>query len=42
VAIERGEGGRKDVKYRTTDRFLQLFDLRDLGDLPEAEEIAFK
>lgn len=42
VAIERGEGGRKDVKYRTTERFLQLFDLRDLRDLPEAEEIAFK
>lgn len=41
IAIERGEG-RKDIKYRTTDRFLQLFDLQTLEDLPHAEEIAFK
>lgn len=41
VSIERGEG-RKDIKYRTTDRFLQLFDLQHLDDLPHAEEIAFK
>lgn len=41
IAIERGEG-RKDVKYRTTNRFLDLFDLRSLDDLPQAEEIAFK
>lgn len=41
VAIERGEG-RKDIKYRTTDRFLQLFDLQHLNELPQAEEIAFK
>jgi segregation and condensation protein B len=42
VAIERGEGGRNDVKYRTTRRFLELFNLEDLEDLPQAEAIAFK
>jgi len=34
---------RKTVTfYRTTDRFLQLFQLESLDDLPTAEEIDFR
>ena len=37
LCIERsGENPRKPV-YRTTDRFLELFELRSLADLPESE-----
>jgi segregation and condensation protein B len=36
VATEPGEGG--EVLYRTTARFLEVFRLRDLDDLPELGE----
>lgn len=42
IAIERGPGGRKDVTYRTTPRFLELFGLRNLDELPQADELNFK
>ena len=42
VSLERGEGGRKDVKYRTTPRFLALFGLGSLDDLPQPEDLARK
>ncbi len=42
IAIERGENRRKDVKYHTTPRFLQLFGLGHLDELPQAEELSFK
>jgi segregation and condensation protein B len=46
--VERGlieESGRADtagapILYRTTQRFLKLFGLRDIGDLPPLEEYA--
>ncbi|MBX3443584.1 MAG: SMC-Scp complex subunit ScpB [Planctomyces sp.] len=40
VAIERGPEG--EVRYRTTPRFLELFGLRSLNDLPRAEDVRFK
>lgn len=42
VAIERGEGGRKDVRYRTTPRFLTVFGLANLDELPQPEDLARK
>jgi segregation and condensation protein B len=42
IALERGDKGRKDVTYRTTPRFLQLFGLSDLDELPQADELSFK
>lgn len=41
VAVQRGSSS-KDVTYRTTPRFLQLFGLASLDDLPQAEELTFK
>ena len=42
VAIERGESGRTDVRYTTTPRFLRLFGLSRLDELPQAEDVDFK
>ena len=42
LAIERGENRRKDVTYHTTPRFLQLFGLGRIDELPQAEELSFK
>lgn len=42
ISIHRGEGGRKDVKYHTTSRFLSLFGLGSLDELPRAEDIDVK
>jgi segregation and condensation protein B len=46
IGIERGESSgqkkRRDVKYHTTKRFLDIFGLRDIKELPQAEEIEFK
>jgi len=45
VVLERGEGGvgaEKDVAYRTSPRFLQLFGLRRLEELPQIEDLDFK
>jgi len=42
IAITRGDNGPKDVTYHTTPRFLQLFGLGDLDDLPRADDISFK
>ena len=40
LRIERPEGKRRTPHYFTTDRFLQLFNLQSLEDLPRSEEIA--
>ncbi|MGQ0635099.1 MAG: SMC-Scp complex subunit ScpB [Planctomycetaceae bacterium] len=40
VAIERGPGGRKNVTYRTTARFLSVFGLGSLAELPSPEDLA--
>lgn len=39
LRIERAEPPRRCATYRTTERFLTLFNLRSLDDLPRGEEI---
>jgi len=39
LRIERPPGRRRPVHYYTTDRFLELFGLESLDDLPQAEEL---
>jgi segregation and condensation protein B len=39
LRIERLPGKRRTVQYFTTDRFLQLFGLQTLADLPQSEEL---
>jgi segregation and condensation protein B len=39
LRIERLPGKRPMVQYFTTDRFLQLFGLQTLADLPQSEEL---
>lgn len=41
ITVER-DAGSKEVSYRTTPRFLELFGLRRLEDLPEPEDFEFK
>lgn len=42
IALERDAGNPRQVRYRTTPRFLELFGLADLDELPQAEELSFK
>lgn len=42
LAIEREGGDARRVLYRTTDRFLALFGLRSLKDLPRPELVELK
>lgn len=42
VTLERGPGGRKDVKYATTPRFLAVFGLGGLDELPQPDDLARK
>jgi segregation and condensation protein B len=42
VSFERGPGGRKDLQYQTTPRFLSVFGLASLDDMPQAEDLAKK
>jgi segregation and condensation protein B len=42
IAFERGPGGRKDLHYHTTARFLSLFGLGAIDELPQAEDLARK
>ena len=39
LRIERPEGQPRTAQYHTTDRFLGLFGLEDLDDLPRSEEL---
>jgi segregation and condensation protein B len=39
LRIERPEGKRRPVTYHTTDRFLELFGLESLQDLPQTEDV---
>jgi len=39
LRIERPEAERSTAQYYTTDRFLRLFGLADLDDLPRSEEL---
>lgn len=42
VELQRTGTKRTDVSYATTDRFLRLFGLKTLGDLPVADVFSFK
>ncbi|MEO2014775.1 MAG: SMC-Scp complex subunit ScpB [Fuerstiella sp.] len=42
VELERTGSRRSDVTYRTGQRFLDLFGLNDLTDLPQADVFSFK
>ncbi|MFO0429334.1 MAG: SMC-Scp complex subunit ScpB [Planctomyces sp.] len=42
VEIQRTGTGRDDLVYVTTDRFLKLFGLKSLSDLPTADIFSFK
>lgn len=42
LAIERESGDARRVQYRTTERFLALFGLRSLKDLPRPELVELK
>ena len=39
LGVERQPGKGRTVLYRTTDRFLELFGLENLDDLPRSEEL---
>jgi segregation and condensation protein B len=39
VAVQRGEGEDREVRYVTTSRFLELFRLRGLEDLPQTQDL---
>lgn len=42
IAVERSEDRPKDVRYVTTERFLSLFGLGSLRDLPRPEDLLYK
>ncbi|MEX0585393.1 MAG: SMC-Scp complex subunit ScpB, partial [Pirellulales bacterium] len=42
IALERGDGGKDDINYRTTSRFLELFSIERLDDLPHPEDLMFR
>jgi segregation and condensation protein B len=39
AAVQRGEADQREALYRTTPRFLSLFGLRSLDDLPRTQEL---
>ncbi len=39
VVAHRGEAGQREVAYGTTQRFLELFELRSLDDLPQTQDL---
>jgi len=42
IALERTGKSAKEVRYHTTPRFLQIFGLADLSELPRSEDLTFK
>jgi segregation and condensation protein B len=42
ITLERDTENRKRVTYSTSKRFLSLFGLGSLDELPQADELAFK
>jgi len=42
IAIQRDVKDRKKVEYSTTRRFLSVFGLGNIDELPQADELAFK
>jgi segregation and condensation protein B len=39
IALQRGQGQPGEVSYGTTGRFLQMFELRSLEDLPQTQDL---
>jgi segregation and condensation protein B len=39
AVVQRGEAGRREVLYGTTPRFLELFQLSSLDDLPQTADL---
>jgi segregation and condensation protein B len=39
IVVRRGEAGQREVTYSTTSRFLSLFQLRSLDDLPRTQDL---
>ncbi|HEY7424821.1 MAG TPA: SMC-Scp complex subunit ScpB [Gemmataceae bacterium] len=39
IAVQRGEAEQREVMYSTTPRFLTLFQLRSLDDLPRTQDL---
>jgi segregation and condensation protein B len=39
TVVQRGESGHREVSYGTTARFLELFGLRGLEDLPQTQDL---
>jgi len=39
AVTQRAESGQKHVSYGTTDRFLELFGLKSLDDLPQTQDL---
>ncbi len=39
ISVQRGEAGQREVVYGTTSRFLALFQLRSLDDLPRTQDL---
>jgi segregation and condensation protein B len=42
IGLARTGNSASDVTYHTTPRFLQIFGLRDLEELPRSEDLSFK
>lgn len=42
IAVERDPAHPRDVSYKTTPRFLSLFDIRSLDELPRHEQVSYK
>ena len=42
ISLERDAEDRKRVTYSTTKRFLSVFGIGSIEELPQAEELAFK
>lgn len=42
IGLERTGKAAGDVRYHTTPRFLQIFGLSDLSELPKSEDLSFK
>ena len=42
LAVERDPAAPRDVSYKTTARFLSLFGIRSLDDLPRHEQVSYK
>ncbi len=38
ISVQRGEAAQQEVSYSTTQRFLSLFDLTSLDDLPRTQD----